>query len=216
MFIGHFAVAFAAKRAVPKTSLGVLFAACQLPDLIWPIFLLLGWERVRIAPGTTAFSPLDFEHYPYTHSLLATLGWAVAAALAYWLWSRSRRGAAVVGLLVFSHWLLDWVMHRPDLPLYPGSSFFGLGLWNSVAATLAVELAVFSIGFIIYLASTRSTGWTGNLLLAALVLLLLVIYTGDLFGSPPTDARALAWFALAGWILPFWAYGVDRYRPTIV
>jgi membrane-bound metal-dependent hydrolase YbcI (DUF457 family) len=215
MFIGHFAVAFAAKRAAPKTSLGVLFAACQLPDLIWPVFLLLGWERVRIEPGVTAFSPLAFEHYPWTHSLLATVGWAVAAAILYGLWSRSRVGATMVGLLVLSHWVLDWVMHRPDLPLYPGSSFVGLGLWNSVAATLAVELVLFAIGLVIYLASTRSRGWTGNLLLAALVIMLLVIYTGDLFGSPPTDERALAWFALAGWILPFWAYAVDRYRPTL-
>lgn len=215
MFIGHFAVAFAAKRAAPKTSLGVLFAACQLPDLIWPVFLLLGWERVRIEPGVTAFSPLAFEHYPWTHSLLATVGWAVAAAILYGLWSRSRVGATMVGLLVLSHWVLDWVMHRPDLPLYPGSGFVGLGLWNSVAATLAVELVLFAIGLVIYLASTRSRGWTGNLLLAALVIMLLVIYTGDLFGSPPSDERALAWFALAGWILPFWAYAVDRYRPTL-
>jgi hypothetical protein len=124
-------------------------------------------------------------------------------------------GATMVGLLVLSHWVLDWVMHRPDLPLYPGSGFVGLGLWNSVAATLAVELVLFAIGLVIYLASTRSRGWTGNLLLAALVIMLLVIYTGDLFGSPPSDERALAWFALAGWILPFWAYAVDRYRPTL-
>lgn len=215
MFIGHFAVAFAAKRAAPRTSLGVLFAACQLPDLVWPIFLLLGWERVRIAPGDTAFSPLAFEHYPYTHSLLATLAWAVAAALVYWLWSRSRVGAVVVGLLVFSHWVLDWITHRPDLPLYPGSSFVGLGLWNSVAATLAVELVLFAVGLIIYIASTRSRGWTGNLLLAALVLVLLVIYAGNLFGAPPPNPRALAWFALAAWVLPFWAYAVDRYRPVM-
>lgn len=215
MFIGHFALAFAAKRAAPKTSLGVLFAACQLPDLIWPILLLLGWERVRIAPGDTAFSPLAFEHYPITHSLLATLAWAVAAALAYGLWSRSRVGAGVVGALVFSHWVLDWLTHRPDLPLYPGGPYLGLGLWNSVAATLSIEIALFVVGLVIYLASTRSRGLTGNLSLATLVVVLLLIYTSNFFGPPPENPRALAWFALAGWILPFWAAWVDRYRPAV-
>lgn len=212
MFIGHFAVALAAKRAAPRASLGVLFAACQLPDLVWPVLLLAGAERVSIAPGATAFTPLDFTHYPITHSLLATLGWAALAGALYAWWRRDRRGAAVVGLLVASHWVLDWVTHRPDLPLYPGGARVGLGLWDSVAGTLAVECALFAAGLGLYLAAARPRGAAGWAALGTLVLLLLGIYLGGVGGPPPADERALAWFAMAGWLIPFWAAWADRRR----
>lgn len=212
MFIGHFAVALAAKRAVPRTSLGVLFAACQLPDLVWPVLLLVGAERVRIAPGATAFNPLEFTHYPITHSLLATLGWSALAAVLYGLWRRDRTGAAVVGLLVASHWVLDWVTHRPDLPLYPGGARVGLGLWDSVAGTLALECAMFAAGLGVYLATARPRSVAGWAALGTLVALLLFIYLGGVGGPPPPDERSLAWFAMAGWLIPFWAAWADRRR----
>jgi membrane-bound metal-dependent hydrolase YbcI (DUF457 family) len=212
MFIGHFAVALAAKRAAPRTSLGVLFAACQLPDLIWPVLLLLGLERVRIAPGTTAFNPLEFTHYPISHSLLATLGWGALAGALYWLWRRDRAGAATVGLLVLSHWVLDSVTHRPDLPLYPGGPQVGLGLWDSISGTLVVEGAMFTLGLAIYLATARPRSVAGWATLGTLLALLLFIYLGGIGGPPPPDARSLAWLAMAGWIIPFWAAGADRRR----
>src|SRR5688572_6339507 len=121
MFIGHFAVALAAKRVAPGTSLGWLFAACQLPDLIWPVFLLTGVERARVAPGDTAFTPLAFEHYPWSHSLLMMVGWGVLLGAAYMLRDRDGRAALTLALLVVSHWVLDWITHRPDMPLVPGS-----------------------------------------------------------------------------------------------
>ena len=212
MFIGHFALALAAKRAAPRVSLGVLFAACQLPDLVWPVLLLAGAERVRIAPGATAFNPLEFTHYPITHSLLATLGWAALAGALYAWWRRDRRGAAAVALLVASHWVLDWVTHRPDLPLYPGGARVGLGLWDSVAGTLAVECALFAAGLGLYLAAARPRGAVRRVALGTLVLLLLGIYLGGVGGPPPADERALAWFAMAGWLIPFWAAWADRRR----
>src|SRR6186997_681775 len=122
MFIGHFGVAFAAKRPAPRVSLGTLFLAAQFIDLLWPVLLLLGVERVRIAPGITRVTPLDFEHYPISHSLLAVLGWAVLVGGAHFLLRRERRAALIVAALVLSHWVLDLLMHRPDLPLAPGAT----------------------------------------------------------------------------------------------
>ncbi|HEX9108226.1 MAG TPA: hypothetical protein VF832_13380, partial [Longimicrobiales bacterium] len=150
MFLGHYAVAFAAKRAAPRTSLGLLVLAGEWLDEIWPIFLLLGWERVRIVPGLMAASPLDLEHYPISHSLLVVLGWSVLVGGLYFAARRYGRGAWVVGLAVLSHWVLDFVSHRPDLPLWPGGPRVGLGLWNSVPATLLVELALFVTGVVLY------------------------------------------------------------------
>src|SRR5690348_3794954 len=142
MFIGHFALSFAAKRAAPRTSLGTTFVAAQLADLFWPIFLLLGWEQVAIARSANPFLTLDFTSYPWSHSLLTELGAGLVFAIAYYAATRYGRGALIVGLLVPSHWLLDVVVHVPDLPLYPGGSArLGFGLWRNPAATAAVELA---------------------------------------------------------------------------
>lgn len=213
MFIGHYAVAFAAKRAAPRASLGLLVAAAQLADLLWPIFLLLGWETVRIAPGDTAFSPLAFTHYPISHSLLAMLGWGVLFALLYGARTRDRTGALVLGALVVSHWVLDAVVHRPDLPLVPGgTTLIGLGLWNSVAGTLLVEGVMWVAGIWAYASFTRPRDRIGRYALWALVVLLTAIYATNLFGAPPPNARALAWFALAGWLIPLLAWWVDRHR----
>ncbi|HXI09193.1 MAG TPA: hypothetical protein VNK06_00200, partial [Thermodesulfobacteriota bacterium] len=140
MFLGHYGVGFAAKRFAPDTSLGVFFIAALLPDLLWPVLVLLGVERVAIAPGVTRVSPLVFEYYPYSHSLLSVALWAAAFALLYLLAGGGRKTASVLGLAVLSHWALDALVHRPDLPVTPGGGLkAGLGLWDSVAATIAVE-----------------------------------------------------------------------------
>ena len=151
MFIGHFGVALAAKKVAPRTSLGTLVMAAQFVDLLWPVFLLLGVERVIIAPGTTAVTPLDFISYPLSHSLLADLGWACLFAGIYKMVKRDSRGAVCLWFVVISHWLLDALSHQPDLPLYPGSStYIGLGLWNSRLWTILVEGAIFVIGARLY------------------------------------------------------------------
>jgi hypothetical protein len=213
MFIGHYAVAFGCKRLARKTSLGTLLAAALFLDLLWPLFLLLGWESVRIAPGNTAFTPLAFTHYPITHSLLSAVGWAVAFAGAYFWRSRYLIGALVVGALVISHWLLDAVAHRADLPLYPGSDVrIGLGLWNSRAATLIVESGMFAAGLWIYVKTTRPLMRHGTHALGWFVAVVAVFYLSAAFGPPPPDAALLAWLSLGIWLFPVWALWIDEHR----
>ena len=214
MFIGHFALALAAKPASPRTSLGTLIAAAQLADLIWPILLLLGVESVRVDPGNTAFTPLDFVSYPYTHSLLMALVWAAGFALASLGRTRLARGAWVVGLLVLSHWALDFVTHGPDLPLAPGAAKVGLGLWNSVAATVVVEGVLFAAGVLVYARTTRARDRTGRVAFWALIAFLVVIYISNIMGPPPPNAAAVAWVTLLMWLFVPWAVWIDRHRES--
>ena len=212
MFIGHHAAAFAAKRVAPRVSLGTLFAAALLVDLIWPVLLLLGLEHVRIAPGITAFTPLDFYDYPITHSLLAVLGWSVAAAVLYRLLRKSTPDALVVGAAVLSHWVLDFVTHRPDLPLWPGGPKVGLGLWQSVPGTIVVEVSIFLVTLAMYLRMTRARDRTGSIALWTLVAFLAVVYAANLASPPPPDANAIGWVGLAQWLFVPWGAWIDRHR----
>src|ERR1044071_10418696 len=155
MFIGHFALGFAAKRAAPRLSLVTLFAAAQLADLMWPPLVAVGVERVRIAPGITAFTPLDFVFYPDSHSLLMLCAWGVLFGAVCAFTTGDRRAFIFVAALVVSHWLLDWITHRPDMPVYPGGAKLGLGLWNSVAATITVETVMFVAGVLVYARMTQ-------------------------------------------------------------
>ncbi len=215
MFIGHFGIGFGAKVASPKVSLGSAFLAAQFIDLLWPLFLLLGIERVRIEPGVTAVTPLDFAYYPISHSLLMVIVWAVLFALTYQLLRRYRRGAVVLGLAVMSHWFLDLIVHRPDLPLYPGSKhFLGLGLWSSVSATLAVEFVLFAAMLWLYLCDTEASDAVGGWALWGLVVFLVAIYLANLFGPPPPSVKAIAWLGQAQWLIIAWGYWIDHHRRT--
>jgi membrane-bound metal-dependent hydrolase YbcI (DUF457 family) len=213
MFIGHFGVGFGAKAAAPRVSLGTLFLAAQWVDLLWPTLLLLGWERVAIVPGITRVTPLDFVSYPITHSLLAAAGWALLAALLCWRAGHSRRAAVVVGGAVLSHWLLDLVTHRPDLPLVPGGvARVGLGLWSSLPGTVALEGLVFVAGLALYLRATTARDRAGVYGLWSLVAFLVLIYAANLFGPPPPSVTAIAWAGQAQWLLVLWGYWVDGHR----
>ncbi len=215
MFIGHFAVGFAGKAAAPKPSLGTLFLAAQFLDLMWPTLLLLNLEHMQIAPEPGSITPLTFTDYPISHSLLLVLVWAVLFGLVYWLIRKDRRSAVILGLLVVSHWLLDLIVHKPDLPLYPGNSpLLGLGLWSSAAGTILVEGLLFILGVGLYLRSTKAKNKTGSYSLAALVVFLIVIYFLNLFGPPPPSVAAVAWSGQLQWIFIFWAYWIDRNRET--
>ncbi len=216
MFIGHFAVGFASKRMAPRASLGVLIAAPLLLDLLWPIFLLLGWESVRIDPGNTAFTPLVFDSYPISHSLVTSIGWALLFALSYWSLTRDRRAAWVIGLGVASHWVLDFVTHRPDMPVAPGGAArLGLGLWNSVPATIVVEGLMFAAGVWIYRATTLARDRIGHYGFVSLVALLIVLYADAAQGSPPPSVQVLKTVSLGIWMFPFLAAWVDRHRVVI-
>ncbi len=213
MFLGHFAVGLAAKPLAPRVSLGTLLLASQFIDLLWPTLVLLGIEQVRIEPGITAMTPLDFIHYPVSHSLLAVLGWSATFAVACFAIRRQRREALVLCLLVVSHWLLDAVVHRPDLPLFPGDSpRVGLGLWQSVPGTLAVELSLFAAGVWVYLRTTEARDSTGRWALYGLVAFLLLIYASNVLGPPPPGVEAIAWAGHAQWLLVAWGYWVDAHR----
>jgi hypothetical protein len=212
MFLGHFAVAFAAKRIAPRVSLGSAFFAAQFLDLLWPTLLLLRVETVRLAPPGAPV-PLLFEHYPVSHSLVAAMAWGVLLAALHFAWRRSARGALVLGLLVASHWLLDLLVHLPDLPLAPGGATrLGLGLWEHKLAALALELALFAWGVVLYARATRPVGHGPAPAFIGLVLFLLAIQLANVFGPPPDDVRAVAWVGQAQWLLVAWAWWIDRRR----
>jgi hypothetical protein len=216
MFVGHLAVALGSKKVEPKVPLAAAVAASFGIDLLWPILLLVGAERVRIAPGITAFTPLDFVSYPWSHSLAMVLVWSVLAALAAKAWLGDTRVALVLGALVLSHWILDWVTHRPDLPLWPGGPLVGLGLWNSVPATLAVEGSLLAIGVWAFLSATSSAGRAGMAAFVGLLVLCVATWVSGPWSPPPPSANAIAWGGLALWILIPWAGWIDRRRARAV
>lgn len=215
MFLGHFGVALAAKKAAPKASLGILVLAAQLADMLWPVFLLLGWEQVRIEPGNTRVTPLNFVSYPYSHSLVAQLLWGLALGGAYFALRKDARGAAIAAACVPSHWVLDYITHRPDMPIYPGGPRYGLGLWNSLPITLAAELALFVAGIALYLSATRSKDRVGQYALWSLLIFLFVAYFASVLGPPPPSVHVLAFSALAIWLTVPWAAWADRHRTSV-
>jgi hypothetical protein len=214
MFLGHYGVAFAAKKAAPKTSLGTLVFAAQFADILWPVLLLLGLEKVRIVPGLLAASPFDFTSYPISHSLAAELGWGALLSLIYFAIKRDGRSALLVGSLVPTHWVLDFIAHRPDMPVYPGGPKYGLGMWSSVPLTISVEYVLFAVGIALYLTATRAKNAKENLALWSLVGALAVLYAASLFGPPPPSVQALAWSAIGIWLTVPWAAWADRHRQS--
>lgn len=212
MFLGHYGLAFAAKRLVPHTSLGTLVLAAQLADEVWPILLLLGVERVQIRAAVQPTLRLDFVSYPITHSLLTGIAGGILIGLTYFIFRRDSRGAIVTAVLVPSHWVLDLLVHIPDLPVWPGGPKFGLGLWHSLSATIILELLFFVGGLVIYLRSSRSRDKIGRYALWSLIVLLALGYASSLVGPPPKNVQGLAYGALILWLLVPWAYWIDSHR----
>ena len=216
MFIGHFGVALAAKKVTPRTSLGSLFFAAQFLDLLWPLFLLLGWEHVRIAPGITRMTPMDFYDYPITHSFVMAVAWSAVVGTGYYFIRKNARDAWVMGVAVVSHWILDVLVHRPDLPVWPGGPKVGLGLWNSWVLEILLEIAIFATGAWFYCSVTRARDQVGRFALWTLFLFLIVSWVASLSSAPPPNERAVAWVTLSMWILVPWAWWADRHRETVV
>ena len=215
MFVGHTAVALAAKTRAPRASLGLFIAAAYAVDLIWPVFLLFGIERVRIEPGNTAFTPLAFDSYPWSHSLAMSLVWGFLFALVLRAFGADRRTRVLVFLLVVSHWVLDAASHGPDMPLWPGASpKVGLGLWNSIAATLLVEGAIFAAAIVLYARRTRPVDRIGSIGFALFVVTQIALWAAGPFSPPPPGPRALVFVGFAAWLFPVWAWWFDRHRHT--
>jgi hypothetical protein len=206
MFLGHIAIGLGAARARPRVPLVTWVVAVQFVDLLWPIFLLAGLEHVRIAPGITAFTPLDFYHYPITHSLVGGAGWGLVLAALCRAAGVAPADAALVGGAVLTHWVLDVISHRPDMPVLPNGPYLGLGLWNSVPATLIVELTMFAAGVWWY---ARRNGYR-PVSFWLLIAFLLVTYFAAAFGPPPPNPTVLAWSAMALWLLIPWLWWIDR------
>ena len=217
MFIGHLALGFAAKRITPRVSLAMLLLASQWADSIWPLFVMLGVEQVRVDPGNTAFTPFDFVSYPYSHSLAALVIWGFLVGGAYRGIAGGRRSVAVLSALVISHWVLDFVTHRPDMPLYPGSAKYGMGLWNSVPLTLLVEFGMFAVGLFLYERATRARDAVGRWGLLALVGTVVLVYVASALGGPPPSSEVIGIAGLIGAVvMTTWAWWVDRHRDIIV
>lgn len=217
MFIGHYALGLAAKRYAPRACLGTLFVAPTLADLLWPIFLLLGWEHAHVVPGPNPFLTLWLDDYPISHSLFTLIVWGALFGYLYKQRTGDKRAGIVIALLVVSHWVLDFVTHRPDEPLYPGGPELGLGLWNSVAGTVIVESVMLVAGTAIYLRTTRPRDGIGRWGFWALVVLLAASYYGSLFSPTPTDTKALAIGGIIfGWVFVLLAWWVDRHREAVL
>jgi hypothetical protein len=187
--------------------------AGQFLDALWPVFLATGWERVAVDPGNTVVTPLGFLHYPWSHSLAMAVLWAVLFGGGHFAFRRNPKAAGILAALVLSHWLLDFITHRPDLPLYPGGAKVGLGLWNNLHASLAVELALFAGGIFLYESATVAKDKAGSRSLMLFAVALLVTYVGNVFGPPPpAEPGVIASAGFAMWLLFAWAYWFDRHR----
>lgn len=214
MFIGHYALAFAGKKFAPKTSLGASTLAVSFVDLLWPVFLLLGWETVVIRPGLMKLSPFDFTYYPITHSLLGTAAWSTLLGCTYFSLTRYGRGALWMFFASLSHWFLDVIVHRSDLQIFPGNPLrIGLGLWDQPAIALPLEAVLFTAGVYVYWRSAKIAGVKPRTNFWIFVAFLPVAYAAAIFGTSSLSAPTLAWTALAVWLLPLWAWKVDRPAP---
>jgi hypothetical protein len=213
MFAGHLGAALVAKSVEPRPSLGVYVAAAYGLDMLWPAFLLAGVESVRIQPGATPFTPLVFVSYPWSHSLVMSVVWGSLAALAMTRFVSTRIASLAVGLVVVSHWRLDWITHVPDLPIWPGGPLEGLGLWRSTTATLLVEGAFFLAAIAAYVRRSRPRDAAGRWAFWGLVVLVALIWVSGPFSPPPPSVGAIIVVGIVGaLLLPAWSAYIDRHR----
>ena len=213
MFVGHFGAGLAAKKVNSKISLGIYILAAQFIDLIWPILILTGIEKVVVEPGNTAFTPLNFVSYPFSHSLAAVVGWGVLFGIVYYLFKKDWKGSLLLGLLVLSHWVLDLIVHRPDLPLVPGSDIkVGLGMWQSVPVTVIFELAIFAAGIFLFLKSYKEIDSKFGIRFWSLIIFLTLIYFMNIISPPPPTAKEIGYTGLAMWVFVLWGFWIDK-RP---
>ncbi len=216
MFLGHFGLGFAGKRMAPVLSLGTLFLAVQFADLLFWVLALIEIEHFRIQPGATRVTPMDFYDYPFSHSLIGLLVWSILLGGAYFLLRRDRAAAIVLAAGVLSHWVLDVIVHRPDMPLLPAGPKVGLSIWNSPPLTILLELLIYGLGIAVYLQTTRSADRIGTWALWSLLVFLAVTWVASIAGPPPPNERVVAWSGLAMWLFVPWGYWIDRHRAIVI
>lgn len=210
MFIGHFGAGLAAKSLDKKISLGTLILAAQFIDLLWPVLILLKLEKVAIEPGNTPFTPLNFVSYPWSHSLLAVLVWALLFGIVYYIIKKDIKGSLITGSLVLSHWILDLFVHRPDLQIFPWMDYkAGFGLWYSVIFTLVIEGAIFIAGIWIFWRVCKIKDEKFNIRFWSLIIFLTIVYLVSSFGETPKSETDIAYAGLAMWIFVLWGYWID-------
>lgn len=212
MFIGHLAVGFAGKAAAPNMKIGTSFFAAGLMDLLFPLFLIAGIEQVRIVPGISAVTPLALDYYPWSHSLAAALVWAALFGGLYFFVTKYRRGALWFSLAILSHWILDFISHIPDMPLWPDGPKVGLGLWNSVPGTIAVEFSLFALCVFLYWRATAAKNIWGHVSLWLTAAILSLLYIAGFFAPPPPSVDTLKFFGLTGFLFVLMGYWMDRTR----
>lgn len=214
MFIGHYAVAMGMKKADPKVSLGTYVLAAQLLDYIWPALVYFGVEHVRVVPGITAFNPLDLYDFPISHSLMTSLIYSMLAGGIYFAFRRRTLGSVLVGFTVFSHWLLDFITHRPDLPVAPGiNTYLGLGLWNSYAGSIVVEITLYVAGLWLYLSATKAKNKAGIFAFWPFAAILPLMWVATMFAQmPDASPDAIGIGGLVMLLFVPWAYWINRNR----
>lgn len=212
MFIGHFAAGFASKKISNSLSLALAFIAVQFLDLLWPILVLLGIEKVRIEEGITKLTPLDFTYYPYSHSLLMVIVWSLLFGLIYYLVTKNRQNSFILGVLVLSHWFLDLLVHRPDLPLSPFSDLkVGFGMWNYPFMGIIIEFGLFFAGVYFYYTSKKPKK---KIAFWSLIGFFMIIQVLNFFGPPPPDVNSIAWGGNMMWLFVIWAWWIEREKKT--
>jgi hypothetical protein len=204
MFIGHYAPAFVATSA-KSPRLGALFVAAQLVDIAFFSFLILGVEHMRLTPLATTMNAMDLYDMPWTHSLVGAIGWGVAFAIVVKLLRGSWTAGAIGGAVVVSHWLIDLLVHRPDLTLAGSPPKLGLGLWNHPAIEIPLELAFAFGGLAFFVSRTRAIGPAGRWSPWALALGMAVLQAINWAAKQPTAVAPAP--AATGW-LGLFAYGV--------
>ena len=214
MFVGHFGVGFGAKHFAPNASAGTLVLGAMLADVLGFAFIAFGIEHISIQPGITRLDALNLYDFAWSHSLLMDVVWAALLADGYFLFRRYARGAWIIFAAVLSHWVLDWLSHRPDMALAPGvHRYFGLGLYNSPLGLLIVEGGIWLVGIALYLRTTRSKGLAGNLALWIGLALLTILWLLSFSGAPPPSVHTLVVVDLVAFpIVIGWVYWVDHLR----
>ena len=216
MYIGHCAIALGSKKIAPEVSLGTLFFAAVMSDLLMSLLLLLGIEHIRISPGFTVMIPLDLYDYPISHSLATSIMWSIVFAGLFYFIKHSIRNAIVIGSVVFSHWMLDFITHTTDLPLFPESSIkVGLGIWNNAVLSVLVEGLLFVVGLFIYLRTTKSKDKTGIIAFWLVMIFLFITWIMTMFGTPPPNIVALAIVNQLQWVVIILAFWIDRHREIL-